>query len=95
MGYTVHHTIIVTTTWDEQKIKTAHKKAVQIFGKLVSEIVKTNCNGYNSFFVAPDGSKDGWEISNTGDSNREKFIGWLNSQRYSDFSRNREDDIVL
>ena len=29
------------------------------------------------FAVIPDGSKEGWETSNDGDDNREKFFNWL------------------
>lgn len=29
------------------------------------------------FAVIPDGSKEGWETSNDGDDNREKFFAWL------------------
>jgi hypothetical protein len=43
-------------------------------------------NGYWSFAVFPDGSKEGWEASTEGDTGRAAFIAWLDAQRYSDGS---------
>lgn len=89
MGYMVHHAILVTT-FDEQRAKIAHKKAIEIFDNLVSEVVtqmrESVVNGYHSFTVFPDGSKDGWTDSDTGDQHRAAFIEWLESQRYEDRS---------
>jgi hypothetical protein len=36
--------------------------------------------------VAPDGSKEGWDNSNTGDEQRAELVAWLESQRYDDGS---------
>lgn len=43
-------------------------------------------NFYESFFVAPDGSKEFWEISEAGDRLRDEFVAWLNEQRFADGS---------
>lgn len=76
MGYMSHHSIIITT-WDD-KITTIHRKAIKIFGKEgVSEITPTMVNGYRSFFIPPDGSKEGWEGSDTGNENRDSFKEWI------------------
>lgn len=85
MGYIRHHAIAVST-WDEAAINKANLKAIEIFGELVSGIIKSKINGYVSFFIAPDGSKEGWSESNEGDKNREQFINWINSEAYSDGS---------
>ena len=85
MGYIRHHAIVVTS-WDDSCIVDAHLKAIEIFGELVSCIVKSKINGYVSFFIAPDGSKEGWSGSADGDKNREKFIKWINSKAYTDGS---------
>jgi len=85
MGYMRHHTIIVSGLYGDCVDK-AHKEAKEIFGDLVSEIVDSPINGVCSFFVAPDGSKEGWPESNDGDYNRFKFKIWLNKQRYEDDS---------
>jgi len=85
MGYIRHHTIVVTS-WNQKKILKAHNKAIEIFNGSTSNIVESNFNMYYSFFVAPDGSKEGWTESKIGDDRRKKFIDWLNSKAYSDGS---------
>ena len=85
MGYMRHHTIVVTS-WDEKILATAHAEAYRIFDATVSEIVLSPVNGYVSFFVAPDGSKEGWDSSDTGDAKRAEFIAWLRTQVYEDGS---------
>lgn len=89
MGYMVHHSIIVTS-WNKDLLRKIHSTANSIFmhheGSLVSPIVKGIMNGFDSFFVAPDGSKDGWEDSDWGDSRRKEFIEILDKNRYEDGS---------
>ena len=76
MGYIAHHAIVVTS-WSKDCIKVAHEKATEIFNGLVSEIIQTKANSYFSFFVSPDGSKEGWETSEIGNKRREQFINFL------------------
>lgn len=86
MGYTIHHAIIVTS-WDDQAILAAHDKAVEIFpDDQVTSVTDAAMNGYRSFLVGPDGSKEGWEESEEGNENREEYIEWLDSQKYDDGS---------
>ncbi len=86
MGYIRHHAIIVTS-WNSDKLRQAHAKAVEIFGPSdVTPIIEANINGYCTFFVGPDGSKEGWTESIDGDERRLRFIGYLNQQRYDDQS---------
>jgi len=100
MGYMCHHAVVVTS-WSEAALKEAHAKAIELFksvpidihrekGKpcLVSPIVPGIVNGYASFFVAPDGSKEGWDESNKGDKAREALIEFLRSKAYDDGSSN-------
>jgi len=77
MGYHNHHAIIVTVR-DDKYIKQAHEKAIDIFGDTCSEIVDSKINGYFSFFIAPDGSKECWEESTDGDNRRDDFKKWIN-----------------
>ena len=53
---------------------------------LVSEVVPTRRNGGGSFFIAPDGSQEGWEESDRGDQQRDVFVRWLKTQREGDGS---------
>ena len=65
----------------------ARRKASKIFGdEHVSELIETHLNNVVSFFVAPDGSNEGWDDSDKGDDNRDAFIEWLESLRYDDGS---------
>lgn len=75
MGYIRHHSIVVTGI--SEYIAEARNKAIEIFSGLVSGIIPSICNGYESFFIAPDGSKEGWSDSNEGDLKRDGFIEWL------------------
>jgi hypothetical protein len=86
MGYMRHHAIVVTS-WDRSLIAKAHEQAVKL-GAIVTELtdVDKSCNGYSSFLVAPDGSKEGWEESEKGDEQRDKLVEWMDQQRYDDGS---------
>lgn len=75
MGYMRHHAIIVTDSSRQNGLEELHLLAVAIFGaKQVSHITSSPLNNYESFFVAPDGSKEGWEDSDKGDEQRERFV---------------------
>lgn len=88
MGYIRHHTI-VCTAWSPEDIAAAYVEALVIFDDTracVSQITPEGMNGQRSFFVAPDGSKEGWEESAKGDAARARFIKWLRSAKgYVDF----------
>ena len=91
MGYMRHHTIVVTGIVFSKELRggipadivDAHKKAKTIF-PIVSPLSQATMNGYRSFFIAPDGSKEGWQPSDQGDLDREAFKRWLNAHRFSD-----------
>ncbi len=100
MGYIKHNAIIVTG-WQYDKVKQAREKAIEIFERnfssepisrpygsiLVSEIVSGLTNGQSSFFIAPDGSKEGWDTSVNGDIARKEFCDWLYNEQdnYCDY----------
>jgi hypothetical protein len=95
MGYMRLHAIVVSS-WSAPHIGDAHRKALELFDAPaednyrpiapVSGILKSGVNGYESFFVGPDGSKEGWDRSDQGDAARAAFVAWLNKQRYEDGS---------
>ena len=81
MGYFIHHAIVVTS-WSEKRTKEAHNYARIIFAELnacVSEITPMVTNGYTSFFIAPDGSKEGWPESDACNEARDEFFKKINS----------------
>lgn len=79
-----HHSIVVSS-WNAVLIKEAYVKAEEIF-PWVSPISPGTTNGYHSFFIPPDGSKEGWDESVKGDKQRDAFIDWLNGYAYEDGS---------
>lgn len=99
MGSMEHHAILLTS-WHDEHIKTARAKAVEILescfkadpvakdgGQLVSPVVSGLVNSQYSFFIAPDGSKEGWETSNIGDQARRLLMEWLdNSGLYIEYA---------
>jgi hypothetical protein len=92
MGY-IKHNAIVCTTWKEEDAVEAQLKAKEIFeskrkgsSQLISELVEYIVNGGYSFFIAPDGSKEGWEDSKQCDDARKDFLDWLKeSDNYCDY----------
>jgi hypothetical protein len=84
MGHMRHHSIIVTGCMDGALDK-AHDEAVRLFA-WVSPRCPDQTNGYRSFFIPPDGSKEGWDESESGDSHRNAFVAFLQSLRYEDGS---------
>lgn len=92
MGHIKHHAIVVVSD-DDESLKKAHASAKEIFARHlqiidafsdsvsipVGDIIPTICNGGGSFLVAPDGSKEGWDISDACDAARKEFIGWMQS----------------
>ncbi len=89
MGYMCHHAIIVSSF--DKYAEDARNKALEIFENcenrlsVVSEIL-TTINGTTSFFIAPDGSKEGWNESNSFEEKRKEFINWLKTQYRYDWA---------
>lgn len=99
MGY-IKHNAIVVTGWNEEHMEQAYNKAVELFekfteeegmtfpygSKLISPIIGGLVNSQLSFFIAPDGSKEGWTTSNNCNDAREAFLDWLkDSDGYCDY----------
>jgi len=82
MGYMRHHAIVVTA-WNENHIVMVHQKARELFEGIshITEITSEATNGYRSFLIPPDGSKEWWNTSDRGDKARDDFISWLTSNK--------------
>lgn len=84
MGYVIHEVIIITC-YAEELAKKAHVKAKELLqpldkfdpDRIVTDIVLSNINAYYTFFIAPDGSKQGWESAKYFAIQRERFLSWL------------------
>ncbi len=86
MGVIAHHAIVITGSYGGFAER-AHEKALGIFPReQVSEISPEAVNGYRSFSVFPDGSKEGWSESDDGNAQRDAFVTWLYEQEYGDGS---------
>jgi len=86
MGVVAHHAIVVTGGYQDWA-ELAHACALKYFPEgQVSPLSAKAINGYQSFCVFPDGSKEGWSDSAEGDAHRDGFIAWLKAQAYSDGS---------
>jgi hypothetical protein len=100
MGCIRHHAIIVSSALDLREgrpwIEVAHDVAVQIFEgsdgllretpRQVTPATAEVTNGYRSFAVLSDGSKEDGDKSDEGDAARGAFIDWLESMVYEDGS---------
>jgi len=90
MGYMLHHTIVVLTG-NRATVVGLHKIATNL-GLCPSYIHESMVNEYYSFFIPPDGSKEGWPESNAMDKAREEFIreikslGWQASWFHAEFA---------
>lgn len=81
MGHIINQTIVVSG-WDAERVLKAHAAASGIMdslgvGRLVSGLVQHAINGGAAFFIAPDGSKEGWECSTKAKAARAEFIEWM------------------
>ena len=76
----MRHNVIVVTSCDEKSIIDAYFVAMDIFRE-VSSLTLPALNGCRSFFVPPDGSKEGQDDTNIGSNDRAQFISWLQSTR--------------
>ena len=92
MGYIKHNAIVCTTRKKEDAIE-AQQMAKKLFAKhedgadkLVSELVEYIVNSGYSFFIAPDGSKEGWGTSDNCNEARKEFLDWLQTaDNYCDY----------
>jgi hypothetical protein len=86
-SYSAKHDVGRDSHW----IQIAHGEALRVFGdrgmeQLVSPVIGGMTNDERSFYIAWDGSKEGWETSDEADSARGEFVEWLRAQRYHDGS---------
>lgn len=78
MGYIKHEAIIVTG-FNLAHVRLARRYAKGIYDTwaVVSPVMKSPINGYASFFIAPDGSKMGWQDDSLGNQLRDMVRLWV------------------
>lgn len=90
MSWMRHHAVLVTS--NDESVERARRDAVQLARThcfpvdAVSPLSPPVVNGYRSFAVFPDGSKEGWDDSDAGDAFRVALADRLNRYRYEDGS---------
>ncbi len=83
MGWIRHHAIVVTCY--NKTIGIELQALASLVFPWVSELCPPKINGYVSFFIPPDGSKEGWDESDAGDEQRGRFIGYLEARHDADW----------
>lgn len=84
MGY-MKHSGIIATTWSEKmpivydNVCVIIKSVDSRFMSCLTLICAGRANGFLSFAFLPDGSKEGWDVSDTGDTIRQKICDYLDS----------------
>lgn len=83
---TIQHRIIVVVGFSEKDVKEVHKIADRLFERTISEVLVSPVNNYFSFYIPPDGSKEGWTDSGDDDEKRKLFLREIDKRRYEDGS---------
>lgn len=82
-----HHAIIVTSN-EKQQLEAVRKKAIELYDQfmeankgrtLVGQITIGLINNFYSFMITPDGSKEGYDVSEDGDLVRKKICDFIDS----------------
>lgn len=87
MGYIKHEALIVIS-YSEEVLSEIHLAATVIYADkahLISPIIDSRMNGYHSFFIAPDGSKEGWTDSNASNAARNLVVSYIEKQNNTDY----------
>lgn len=74
----IKHNAIVVTSGSSDSILIAWRKALDLFEGKITTIVEGVANGYFSFLIVPDGSKEGWKPSDNWDEKRDNYFDWAN-----------------
>jgi len=78
MGWFRHHAIVATSCRER-----AFDGLMDLVdGRGLGTVSREGVNGYTSFFLAPDGSKEGWPASVEGNALRQEVIAWLVEKGY-------------
>lgn len=77
MGYMKHHAVCIIG-WKKDVMEELHRKALEISEKheqrIVTDLYSSPVDTYYSFFIHPDGGKEGWLPSDQGDRIRNEII---------------------
>lgn len=84
----VNHNAMVITTWSDDRASELQAWIDQLSERDQELIIRAGSwvNGLHTFFVAPDGSKEGWDDSDKGDRLRGRIVERLAVDDYGDGS---------
>jgi hypothetical protein len=68
---------IAVTSDQKELFDAAYNKACALFPAQITPIIRSPFNSYVSFFIGPDGAKEGSDESVQRDSRREELKKWL------------------
>ena len=85
MGMIQHRALIVTAVLDED-IKKLKDFISKFENQALFTFTKGICNGYETLFVAPSGSKVGWSEYDDAIDIQDEIIEFLEHQKYDDGS---------
>ena len=89
----IKHHIVVVTAHDAKLAEDLRKRISELYKRnmeakngfqLISPIVSSLINNYHTFFIGPDGSKEGYDLSDDGDNIRAKVLELLESYQTDD-----------
>jgi hypothetical protein len=99
----INHDAIIVTGSIAADVAAGRDKAIAL-GLPCSDLVTSHLNGYVSFLIGPDGSKEFWDASAKGDAARAAWIAWARAGwtsgrfltfvhvRYGEIEAERHDD---
>jgi uncharacterized phage infection (PIP) family protein YhgE len=79
----IQHKVLIVTGYDVNyfgegmHFDNALKKAKSLFPELMSNVIKSEINEYQTFMIAPDGSKEGWTLSDETDKKLDEMVAYL------------------
>ena len=78
---------IVVSSWNSEAMLNAWWKAKELIGeRFVTPIYLATCNGFETFFIVPEGSREGWEDHINYCDKRKQLMEWLKKHEYEDGS---------
>jgi hypothetical protein len=89
----IRHHILVITVHEQKLAEELRKQISELYKKnmeakngfqLISPVVQSLINNYYTFFIAPDGSKEGYDLSDDGDRVRAKVVALLDTYKTTD-----------
>ena len=102
MGSIRHHAIIITgfdIEYIHSHIMDIAQKYDYFLTKVVSPIIKSLRNYYESIFIGPDGVNEEWDLSVDGDRFREEVLEVLNHDAldviHLEYGGNWKDPVIL